>query len=452
MRALIILLTLFTLTSCDEAPPEAEKPLQLRLEQSSFDALPGWEADKLTELAPAFTRSCTRIMKRDGSKPFGALEQSGTYKDWQDICARFAALNRTEESTLRTFFTENFTPHQIVAEEQEAGSEATGAIKQTAKKSVALNGKRQEASQAESLNGKEINAASRSERPYGKEKTTSRPVKPYGNKITTGLFTGYYEAALKGSRTKSGPYKFPLYARPSDLVMVQLGDFRDDLKGRRIAGRVMDGKLKPYENRAQIVNGNWPHNDKVLVWVDNAVDAFFVQIQGSGMVELPDGATMRIGYAGQNGHPYYAIGRELIKRGAVAKDRISMQTIREWLTLNPYEADEIMNTNKSYVFFQELTGEGPIGGEGVALTAERSLAIDRSLLSYGLPIWLALDAEEGNKTTPPWQRLMIAQDTGGAIRGIIRGDIFWGYGDKAEYMAGHMKRTGRYWVLLPKGD
>ncbi|PCJ99033.1 MAG: murein transglycosylase [Zetaproteobacteria bacterium] len=263
-----------------------------------------------------------------------------------------------------------------------------------------------------------------------------------------GLFTGYYEASLKGSRTRKAPYTIPLHKRPDDLVMVQLGDFRPELKGNRIAGRVKNGRLKPYENRAQIVAGDWPHDEGVLLWVDNAVDAFFVQIQGSGLVQMDDGSVMRIGYAGQNGHPYYAIGRELIKIGALSKENVSMQTIRVWLEENPTRADEIMNSNKSYVFFREIMGDGPLGAEGVALTGGRSLAVDRTLMSYGVPIWVDLEkpVEEAN----PIRRLMIAQDTGGAITGPVRGDVFWGYGPIAEDMAGKMISSGRYWVLLPK--
>ncbi|MGH1456333.1 MAG: murein transglycosylase A [Alphaproteobacteria bacterium] len=263
-----------------------------------------------------------------------------------------------------------------------------------------------------------------------------------------GLFTGYYEAALKGSTARSDTYNVPLHKRPDDLVMVDLGQFREELKGQRIAGRVKGGNLKPYESREDIVSGNWPHDDEVLVWVDNAVDAFFVQIQGSGIVTLDDGGTMRIGYAGQNGHPYYAIGRELIKREHLTKENVSMQSIRAWLSDNPGGADEVMNTNKSYVFFHEINGEGPIGAQGVALTAGRSLAVDRTKISYGVPLWVDIEkpVEEANDI----RRMMIAQDTGGAIIGAVRGDVFWGYGDIAEDMAGKMKSKGQYWVLLPR--
>ena len=265
-----------------------------------------------------------------------------------------------------------------------------------------------------------------------------------------GLFTGYYEASLKGSPTKTERYNIPLHKRPDDLVMVHLGQFREELKGIRIAGRVVNGTLKPYEERAEIISGNWPHNDKILLWVDSAVDAFFVQIQGSGIVEMENGKIMRIGYAGQNGHPYYAIGRELIKIGALTKENISMQSIRKWLEDNPEKADKIMNKNKSYVFFREIKGDGPIGAQGVALTPDRSLAIDRTLISYGLPLWVDIEnPEEGQENM---RKIMITQDTGGAINGAVRGDFFWGHGDKAELLAGKMKSQGRYWVLLPKKD
>lgn len=267
-----------------------------------------------------------------------------------------------------------------------------------------------------------------------------------------GLFTGYYEASLKGSRTRHGVYQTPLYGRPDDLVMVNLGDFREELKGQRIAGRVTGGNLKPYETRAEIVAGDWPHNDKALLWVDSPADAFFVQVQGSGLVELDTGETVRIGYAGQNGHPYYAIGRELIKRGELTKDNVSMQAIEGWLEANPAKAEEIMSTNKSYVFFEEQKNEadGPKGGEGLPLTPLRSLAIDRSLLPYGLLLFVDIEEPLGSGYGPI-QRLMVAQDTGGAIIGAVRGDVFWGHGAKAEELAGPMKSKGRYWALVPKG-
>lgn len=264
----------------------------------------------------------------------------------------------------------------------------------------------------------------------------------------TGLFTGYYEASLRGSLVQTGIYQTPLRSRPSDLVMVNLGEFVPDLKGQRIAGRVNNGQLKPYEDRTMIETGKLPKDmDKPLYWVDSAVDAFFLQVQGSGVVTLPDGQDVRVGYDGQNGHPYTAIGKELITRGALTKDNVSMQTIRDWLAANPNEASDVMRTNKSYVFFRKLETDGPIGAEGVVLTPERSIAIDSSVWPYGIPMFINAEHPMGDKNI---QKLLVAQDTGGAIRGNIRGDFFWGYGEKAAANAGPMKSKGQLWVLLPK--
>lgn len=266
-----------------------------------------------------------------------------------------------------------------------------------------------------------------------------------------GLFTGYYEASLSGSPVRTGVYQTPLRARPKDLVMVNLGEFIPDLKGQRIAGRVKDGQLKPYQDRKQIETGNLPKGmDVPLYWVDSAVDAFFLQVQGSGIVTLPDGSAQRVGYDGQNGYPYTAIGKELIARGALTKDNVSMQSIREWLAANSKDAAEVMRTNRSYVFFKKLDGTGPVGGEGVVLTPEVSIAVDRSVWPYGVPMYVDIEhPQEGN---PKIRRLMVAQDTGGAIKGIIRGDFFWGYGAQAAAHAGPMKSSGKLWVLLPKSS
>ncbi len=262
-----------------------------------------------------------------------------------------------------------------------------------------------------------------------------------------GLFTGYYEASLRGSRVRNDVYNTPLLKRPDDLVMVELGEFRDTLKGQRIAGRVVNGALKPYETRADIESGKLK-DAQALVYVDDAVDAFFLQIQGSGRVTLDDGGEMRVGYAGQNGHVYYAIGRELVKRGHMDKDQVSMQSIRDWLEAHPDQAPEFMNLNPSYVFFTELTGDGPLGAQNVALTPTRSIAIDRTKIPYSTPLWLSIKEPVAGKGDI--QRLVIAQDTGGAIKGPIRGDYYWGYGDEAAHNAGLMKAPGRYWLLLPR--
>lgn len=267
-----------------------------------------------------------------------------------------------------------------------------------------------------------------------------------------GLFTGYYEPQLQGSRKRSDRFRVPLYVRPPDLVTVDLGDFREELKGQRIAGRVEEGALVPYPDRKAIEGGALSGRDLELVWVDDPVDAFFLQIQGSGRVRLDDGSEMRVGYAAQNGHPYFAIGKDLVERGAMSREEVSMQSIRRWLEQNPDLAGDVMARNASYVFFEELKGEGPLGAQGVPLTPGRSLAVDLKPWQLGTPVWLDTRAPSPREGEPdrPLRRLMIMQDTGGAIRGVVRGDVFWGHGAEAAEVAGRMKHPGRMWVLLPR--
>ena len=280
--------------------------------------------------------------------------------------------------------------------------------------------------------------------------TWFRPFSVANNDDDEGLFTGYYEASLDGAREPGNGYATPLLARPDDLVMVGLGAFRDDLKGRRVAGRVVDGRLRPYPSRAEIEAGALAGRGLELVWVDDPVDAFFLHIQGSGRVALADGGELRLGYAGQNGHPYTAIGRDLIAAGALTRETVSMQSIRAWLAANPSRAQDMMDRNASYIFFRELSGDGPVGAQGVALTPGRSLAVDRKFMPLSVPVWLDTVAPAADGGERVLRRLLIAQDTGGAIRGPVRGDVFWGHGDAAAETAGRMKSRGRYFVLLPR--
>ncbi len=263
-----------------------------------------------------------------------------------------------------------------------------------------------------------------------------------------GLFTGYYEIELEGSTRPDPAYPVPLYRRPADLVQVDLGDFAERWRGERIAGRVVDGRLRPFEDRAAIEAGALRGKGLELLWLKDPIAAFFLHIQGSGRVRLPDGGETRVGYAGQNGHKYTAIGKELIDRGQLKREEVSLQTIRAWLLAHPDEAAALMNRNPSYVFFQLLNGDGPNGAQGVALTPGRSLAVDAKFLPYGAPVWL--DAEGPLDKARPLQRLVVAQDTGGAIRGPVRGDLFWGHGEDAETGAGVMKSRGGYFLLLPR--
>lgn len=259
-----------------------------------------------------------------------------------------------------------------------------------------------------------------------------------------GLFTGYYEPLLNGARERGGPYQTPLLKRPPDLVMVELGRFRPAWRGERIAGRVTNGSLLPYPSRAEIERGALDAMHLQLFWVDDPADAFFLQVQGSGRVKLSDGTLLRVGYDGQNGQAYVALGKLLIDRGIMTREEVSLQSIKAWIKAHPAEGLALMDENPSYVFFRELQGDGPLGAEGVVLTPARSLAVDRSYIPLGVPLFLVTRGDIA------LQRLMVAQDTGGAINGPVRGDVFWGFGTEAEAKAGAMRATGRYYLLLPK--
>ncbi len=259
------------------------------------------------------------------------------------------------------------------------------------------------------------------------------PYRLSNNGMGAGLFTGYYQTELNGSLTPDARFTVPLYARPVDLV---------ELEGKRV-GKIVDGATVPYDTRAEVVANGLDGRAAVLAYVDDPVAAFFLAIQGSGIVKLPDGSLLPLGYAAQNGQPYLAIGRELIARGALTKENVSMQTIAAWLQAHPAEADAVMNTNPSYVFFKVMPTTDAVGAQGVPLVPLRSLAVDRKFIPYGALLWLTTDQ-------PPLARLMVAQDTGGAIQGPVRGDVFWGLGPDAEAMAGAMKANGRYWALVPQ--
>lgn len=262
-----------------------------------------------------------------------------------------------------------------------------------------------------------------------------------------GMFTGYYAPIVAGSRTPDATFHVPLYGVPPELVMVDLGAFRPGLKGERIAGKVAGHKLVPYASRGEIVAGALANRGLELMYLKDPIDAFFLQIQGSGLVRQPDGSLVRLGYAAQNGYPYTAIGKLLIQRGEMTKDEVSMQSIRAWVNAHPDEGRALMDENASYVFFEEQQAEGAIGSQGVVLTGGRSMAIDRKHMPLGAPLWLDIQSEDGGRKI---HRLVVAQDTGGAIRGAVRGDFYWGEGDKAEQAAGAMKDPGRYYILLPE--
>lgn len=276
----------------------------------------------------------------------------------------------------------------------------------------------------------------------------------------TGLVTGYYQPLLQGSRTPSAQYPYPLYKQPSDIITVELADVYPDLKFKRIRGKLVETKqggkktgqfkLVPYLTRAEIEATPAPLAGNEIVWINDIIDVFFLQIQGSGLVNLDNGKQMHVGYADQNGHPYQSIGRLLIERGELTADQASMQGIKNWARNNLDKLRDLLNSNPSYVFFRELPADlpGPLGALGVPITAERSVAIDPKYVPLGAPIFLSTTQPNSTK---PLKRLMMAQDTGGAIKGGVRADFFWGAGDTAGKQAGSMKQSGKIWVFLPKG-
>ncbi len=265
-----------------------------------------------------------------------------------------------------------------------------------------------------------------------------------------GLVTGYYEPLLKGSRERKKPHLHALYGVPDDLLVVELGELYPDLKHLRLRGRLEGRKVVPYWSRAELVQQEQKFAGKALLWVSDPVELFFLQVQGSGRVELPDGSRVRVGYADQNGHPYQSIGRWLVERGELALDQASMQGIQGWARSNPRRLNELLNANPSFVFFRELpeSGAGPLGALGVPLTAGRSIAVDPRAIPLGAPVFISTTWPASDK---PLQRLVVAQDTGGAIKGAVRADFFWGFGAEAGAQAGRMRQRGEMWVLLPNG-
>jgi membrane-bound lytic murein transglycosylase A len=269
-----------------------------------------------------------------------------------------------------------------------------------------------------------------------------------GDGNASGLVTGYYEPLLRGSRMRSKEFAQPVRGVPDDLLTVDLSAVFPELKDKRVRGRLEGNKVVPYWTRGEIEGRGDRLPAKTLLYVDDPVELFFLQVQGSGRVKLADGSVVRLNYGDHNGHPYQSIGRVLVDRGDLKLEEASMQGIQAWGRANPARLPELLNANPSYVFFREVpnTPGGPAGALGVPLTAERSIAIDPRSVPLGAPVFLATTRPNSSR---PLNRLVMAQDTGGAIKGAVRADFFWGFGKEAGEQAGRMKQAGRMWVLLP---
>ena len=366
-----------------------------------WSALPGYQntqamQGKLAAAVPALQQSCTKVLSRDdktaqlqpGQPLFGTVEQ------WQQIC------------------------QQVTSAPSPA---AAAAFLYRALRPVEL----------------------RDNRPDGRPQ---------------GLFTGYYEPELAGSLKRHGPYQTPLYEKPADLVTADLGQFDPDLSGKKVAGRVTpQQQLVAYHDRAAIDAGALGQNAKPLVWVKDPVAAFMLQVQGSGRVRLPNGQVLQVGYAASNGRPYTAIGRYMVAQGILPQEGVSMPAIRAWLQANPDQLQQVLEQNQSYIFFQLKPG-GPYGTQNVPLTPWHSLAVDTQYIPLGVPVYVDTTLTTTADPTAtfilvrPFQQVMVAQDTGGAIKGPVRGDIFFGAGSTAAAQAGHQQAAGRIFVLVPRPE
>ncbi len=355
-----------------------------------FAELPGWSADHLAEALPALRRGCARLTTLPADQRLGggslAAASAGQAAEWTQPCAALAHVPDGDDAAARHYLEAWFTPHQL---------------------------------------GDGIKAA--------------------------GLFTGYYEPLVAGATARGGLYQVPLLARPDDLV--RLPPVRPN--GRPVVlRRLADGRTVPYYTRAQIAAGALDDRDLEIVWLKSRTDLFFLQLQGSGRIVTPSGVTLRVTYDGQNGQPYVPVGRLLTERGQLAADDVSMQSIRAWLAAHPAQADALLDENPDYVFFRQVPQDagagamvGPPGALGVALTPGRSVAVDRTVVPLGAPVFIATDDP---LTHAPWRRLTVAQDLGTDINGAARADIFYGSGATAEAAAGRMHAGGSAWVLLPR--
>lgn len=356
------------------------------LSKSSFASLQNWQADDHSAALLAFQKSCKEILRRNPNAIFGNVVHAGKVYRWQMICSAANAINEPNNINAKIFFEKWFDPYLV--------------------KSNYFN--------------------------------------------SEGLFTGYYLPVLHGSYHKDKQFSVPIYAIPNDLIKIDLQTFYPKLNGKFLIARFKNNTLTRYPDRAAINQGALDQHATVLFWCDNAIDLFFAQIQGSAIVQLPDGKQEIIGYAGSNGRDYTSIGRILVDNYHLDKDAVSMQMIRKWLLQHPNEVNSLLNQNASYVFFRLLTNKEPLGTEHVALTPGRSLAVDTRFIPLGAPVWLDTTIPTNTTSAKSYQHLLIAQDTGGSIKGIIRGDVYWGTGTEATFIAGHMKHPGHYWLLLPR--
>jgi membrane-bound lytic murein transglycosylase A len=333
----------------------------VKLSQVNFTDLDNWEIDDHKKALQSFIQSCNKFSQMAQNRLIGGQLGEITVGDFRDVCEIAQVVKTMSAKQARNFFENWFKPFLV-------------------------------------------------ETRFGNSK---------------GIFTGYYEASLNGSKVKSEKFKYPVYARPKDLAS------------------------DPYLSRKDIEDGALENKGLELFYVDDKVELFFMHIQGSGRITLPNGTEVRVAYAGRNNQPYTSVGNYMADKGYLQRDKINAATIKEWMRNNLDEAQEVMNVNAAFTFFKIADGEYVVGGQGVPLTAERSLAVDSDVIPYGFPIFVDTNLKNKDGSKNKYAHLLIAQDTGTAIKGTVRGDIFFGHGDDAVEKASYMAGQGKYYILLP---
>jgi membrane-bound lytic murein transglycosylase A len=384
--------------------PVASLDERMHLAPADFSLLPGWKTDKISEAIPAFLQSCSRLDALADDKLIGADGYSGQAKDWRAACQAAKALATKGPVMERT-------------------SEGWGA-------------------------GPNMDAKARS--------MFEAEFKVYEASSTqsgaTGKLTGYCVQHLNASRKQGGKYQTPMYKRPSDLISIDLSTFIADSRGRTVWGRVNPStkSMEHYSTRAEIRNGVLDKQQLELLWVDDKVDAMFAEIEGSAVASFADGSTMWLEVDGKTSRPYRGVGKILRDMGAPPGTG-SMQGIRKWFAANPKRFDEIANQNESFVFFKSANKIGAQGSQGVTLVPQRSAAVDRAFVALSTPMWIDTNAPgKDGGADRAWQKLVIAQDTGGGIKGPVRADIYWGATWDDIDIAGRMNHAGKYYLLLPR--
>lgn len=375
--------------SLGQLPETPIRPLSAKYQAVQWGTLPDWKSDNLEHVWKAFINNCKGLMRPvSGSL---AMPARAAPRAWQPVCqaAQQSALGVESDDTaaIRQFLETHLQPWRLLDSQ---------------------------------------------------------------GKVAKNTVTGYYEPLIQASKRQHGVYQWPLYAVPSDLLTIDLGGLYPELAGKRIRGKLVDNRVVPYDTRADITR-TAQRQPKVLVWAADPVEAFFLQIQGSGRAILENGKAVRLAYGDHNGHPYSSIGKWLADKGELPLAKTSMQNIKQWAKDNPHRVHEMLNVNRAMVFFNEETITdpllGPKGAYGIPLIAERAVAIDPTFVPLGTPVFLTTTYPASNT---PLRKLVFAQDTGAAIKGPARTDFYWGTGDQAGAQAGRMKQTGEMWVLWPK--